>query len=635
MTPLGLGSADRKSTRLAAGLRQWIGCRICRRVTAGILLSIVLIEAAILIPSVLSYRRDLLLRLEHSGLASISATYATNGHASPRDLVLFGRMLMRHSQIVGAKLYFPDGTAIGEFGEIPSLSLQSKSTSPVLHRLTGDGRRYDVAWLAADTGLPISLVARLDASWIEPELWAFVWRMMGLVLLLSTFVGAATVAIVGRMVFLPVLALRRSLAAARDDPAGADRHRLPDHRDDELGEAMREVNRLFSRVARTYREDLAVITEMANRAANAIIACDPADRIVYANRACLQLMRAADVQELQMRSPPRFVFTSSERQVSLIESLADGPYSREAQLVLPGLTIRCLVSASRFDGDAAAPLRYYASISDISELHAAQETLQQQNLELMAANHAKSEFFANMSHELRTPLNAILGFSELMLGEAFGPLGDRRYREYLGDIHASGAQLLEIVNQVLDLSRIEAGKMNLADDEIDLVDLMECIGRVLRHRIAEAGQTLSVEIDPLVRRLRADRRAIRQITMNLLVNASKFTLHGGRIGVIATPDDEGRCVLKISDTGIGIAEDKLAQILVPFNQADSSLTRRFGGTGIGLPLSARLAALHGATLSIDSHVGVGTIVSVTFQAARVVQSAPPAGKGALALSASG
>ncbi|MCO4319867.1 ATP-binding protein [Phyllobacterium sp. 21LDTY02-6] len=225
-----------------------------------------------------------------------------------------------------------------------------------------------------------------------------------------------------------------------------------------------------------------------------------------------------------------------------------------------------------------------------------------------AANRAKSEFLANMSHELRTPLNAIIGFSEIMHSGTFGALGSDRYVEYVKDIHTSGNYLLNVINDILDMSKIEAGHFSLDREEIDLCPLIRETVRVVALQAQAKEIQVDTRIDECVT-LDADRRAIKQILINLLSNAVKFTSNGGRIAVRARKLT-GALVLTIEDTGCGIPKSALKKIGQPFEQVENQFTKSHAGSGLGLAISRSLAQLHGGALKIRSTEGVGTIVSV-------------------------
>ncbi|HKW53956.1 MAG TPA: HAMP domain-containing sensor histidine kinase [Stellaceae bacterium] len=235
-----------------------------------------------------------------------------------------------------------------------------------------------------------------------------------------------------------------------------------------------------------------------------------------------------------------------------------------------------------------------------------------------AASYAKSEFLANMSHELRTPLNAIIGFSELMSRETFGPLGDARYQAYAEDVHDSAGHLLAIINDILEVAKAEAGKLELAEEAVDLGDVLGSVARLFAHRIAKAGLSLSVRLPPNLPHLRADSRKVGQVVMNLLSNAVKFTPAGGRIEISAAADPRHEFAIAVRDTGIGVAQVHLAKLTQPFFQVEGAFSRHHAGTGMGLTIVATLMRQHGGTVKFESELGKGTTVRVIFPPQRIL-----------------
>ncbi|HWV96158.1 MAG TPA: ATP-binding protein, partial [Xanthobacteraceae bacterium] len=266
-------------------------------------------------------------------------------------------------------------------------------------------------------------------------------------------------------------------------------------------------------------------------------------------------------------------------------------------------------------------LRLRATVIDLKR---SQTTLEQQALELAdlaqkyaeekkraeEANQAKSKFLANMSHELRTPLNAIIGFSEIMGSGMFGHLGCDKYQEYCHDILTSGHYLLEVINDILDMSKIEAGRMQLDLEPLNLAQTLTESLRVVSGKAQEKQLTLDADFQesvPLV----ADRRAIKQIVVNLLSNAVKFTPDGGRV-IVRSRLVGGSIVLMIADTGIGIARHAMMKLGQPFEQVEGQLTKTYQGSGLGLAIAKSLTGLHGGTMRMRSKLGAGTVVSVTL-----------------------
>ncbi len=240
--------------------------------------------------------------------------------------------------------------------------------------------------------------------------------------------------------------------------------------------------------------------------------------------------------------------------------------------------------------------------------------------EAEAANRTKSEFLASMSHELRTPLNAIIGFSEIIKDETFGPVGSTKYRSYAEDINESGQHLLALINDILDLSKVEAGVDELYEEDIEVQEVIESALRLVRQRGENSGLTLDLEFPDDLPLLHGDERKLKQILVNLLTNAIKFTDAGGKVTLKAWCRADSGFVFQISDTGIGIAADDIPKALSRFGQVDGDLGRQYEGTGLGLPLTKAFVEIHGGCLDLQSQVGVGTTATVRFPAERIVGS---------------
>jgi len=240
------------------------------------------------------------------------------------------------------------------------------------------------------------------------------------------------------------------------------------------------------------------------------------------------------------------------------------------------------------------------------------------------ANRAKSEFLANMSHELRTPLNAVIGFSDIIKNQMFGDVGSAMYLDYAGHIKNSGEHLLNLINDILDVSAIEAGKLELREENVDIADVAKICLRLVRERAETNYLSITSNIADDLNMMYGDERRIKQVIINLLSNAVKFTPKGGDVAVSAHRDTEGGLVIAVSDSGIGIAAENIARVLSPFGQVDSSLARKYEGTGLGLHLSRNLVELHGGRLIIDSTPGKGTTVTCNFPAERICAKPQPA-----------
>jgi two-component system cell cycle sensor histidine kinase PleC len=259
----------------------------------------------------------------------------------------------------------------------------------------------------------------------------------------------------------------------------------------------------------------------------------------------------------------------------------------------------------------------------IAELEQAKAISDEARRRAEAANIAKSRFLAQMSHELRTPLNAILGFSEVMKAELFGAHAVPTYRDYAGDIHNSGVHLLGLINEILDLSRIEAGRYELNEESISLSGIVEDCHHLLKLRASNRGIVIHEVYEPQLPRLWADERAVRQICLNLLSNAIKFTPQGGEIWLKVGWTASGGQYLSVKDTGSGIPEEELPIVLASFGQGSNAIKSAEQGAGLGLPIAKNLVDLHGGTFTLTSKLRIGTEVVITFPPERVVSGLPP------------
>jgi PAS domain S-box-containing protein len=342
---------------------------------------------------------------------------------------------------------------------------------------------------------------------------------------------------------------------------------------------------------------------------------NPALARIYGYHAPAEMLAAlTDIGHQLYVDPTRrdaFVRMMNER--GTVSGFESQVYRRDGAIIWISETCRAVRSA---DGGL---LYYEGTVEEITTRKDAERELRVAKEVAESASKAKSIFLANMSHELRTPLNAVLGFAEILREELFGPLGDPRYADYARDIYDSGRHLLSVINDILDLAKVEAGHLQLDDQLVDVGNILATCSRLVADSASSRGVRFAVTYpDPAVT-LRTDVTRLKQILLNLLSNAIKFTPQGNRVTLDSGRSSSGGFFFRIADEGIGMSAEDIVKAQQPFQQIDSSLARRYDGTGLGLTLTKSLVDLHGGTLSIESTPGRGTIVTAVFPAERVIE----------------
>lgn len=402
--------------------------------------------------------------------------------------------------------------------------------------------------------------------------------------------------------------LARSLHVANEELA----HKIA--QEENMAQALRESERSYRLVFENTNVGVCRITEMGEW--------------LRANRAVAGMLGYGSPQELLLAQPDRDgkLFANAQTRRELFALLrSDTPHEKDIELKRrDGASVLVSMSGCFATQEKGGQGYFECTLFDLTERRKVEAALMQAKEQADFANRSKSEFLANMSHELRTPLNAIIGFSEIIKDQLFGPVGQPQYVEYARDIYDSGALLLSLINDILDMSKIEAGKRPLVDTTLDLGQVVHSVIRLVASRAKLGKLKLTVHVPNELPYLCAEEKAVKQILTNLLSNAIKFTPEGGEVSLDAFRDDFGRLCVRISDTGIGIAPEDMAIAMQPFGQIESSLSRKHQGTGLGLPLTKALIELHGGVLDLQSKSGDGTVATVIFPLIRVV------GKSALA-----
>lgn len=368
------------------------------------------------------------------------------------------------------------------------------------------------------------------------------------------------------------------------------------------------------------RSEADELRSILNSAIDGVVVLDRDARVVSLNRSAETLF-GHESREL-VGVPLVGLFAPESQRVALdaLSALQNdgGGAPHEGHEVLgrarKGGTIPLFMTLARVSDGSG---RVCAVFRDIAPWKKAEQELLDAKRHAEKASSAKSDFLAKISHEIRTPLNAIIGFSEVMMEERFGPVGNERYKQYLKDIHASGGHLVSLLNDLLDLSKIEAGKLDLTFSAMDLNELIQQSVALMQPQASRERVIIRTSLAPALPQVMADARSVRQIVLNLLSNSIKFTGAGGQVIVSTTAGDDGRVVLHVRDTGVGMSEKEIAIALEPFRQLATSARWGSGGTGLGLPLTKALAEANRASFSIKSAVNAGTLVEVAFPGARL------------------
>lgn len=676
----------------------WISWRRSLLMIAIVLIS----EFVVLVPAYFSHERDVLDRLSIVGKATISSTFLSQSHSGMRDMLLRGDVIARHSIVRGGAIYQPGGKLLGKFGEPPTLPVSNRND----HRYIASEGRYEFVLQLEHSGLPLTIVSRVDATGL-PQAVSYRLKQTAMIVLafaiiliftcvaiiqrrstekrserefqealveserhyrqlIESIPGAVYVQVDGRIVFVNFAAQRMFGAESSEELIGLsstdlfhpdDRHKITARRNTSRlsdgalpfievrhlrldgtvfeGEAtstkivwegdaailveIRDITdrKLAERIAQKNQDQYRQFMELMPDAV--FIHCN--DKVVFANPATVKMFGAETANDIIGKSALDLSHRDDwerirTRRLNLQKGRPFKDFEENRYIRLDGGQFQGESRASQITWNNEPGI--LVAIRDITERKEIETALENAKTAAETSNRTKSEFLANMSHELRTPLNAVIGFSEIFMQQMMGPLGNDKYQDYATDIHNSGKHLLNLINDILDISKIESGEARLIEEDVEVDGIVDSTLRLLETRANTNQIKIVANIETDLPMLCADQRKLKQILINLVSNAVKFSNVGGQVDVRVWSGIDDGFVIQVEDSGIGIALQDIPKALAPFQQVDSDLSRTYDGTGLGLPLTKSLVELHGGSLNLDSQIGVGTTVTVRFPASRIV-----------------
>lgn len=596
--------------------KQYFPFKLALRLALGVSVGLLLLGIALFFPSYQRYEAALYDRLEHVAWAEASAVLRAAGFSGGQNNPdLDSTVPYPGALLKGLTVFSSDGQEFANMGEPVHMAFSPVDT---IQRIKlKDQQRYEICWNPEISQTPFHFIARMDSAWIDKELSVYAKETAQRTLFMSLFAAALILTLMSRTVLRPIIAFRKVINLAAHDPERAVDQGLDIKAAGEIEGVSRDLNELLLTTAagKLQLEDqrrLALDSEekfgAIFRASHlAIFLIDPrTEQIIEANDAAHRLL-GAEGTSLISHQMEEFHPNEMPELRDFVAKVMSGEEYKTDQLTCTTCDGRVLPAefyASRVELGGSEYLMIV--VRDLTESREYENRLMQARDAAELADHAKTEFLANMSHELRTPLNAIIGYAEIIAGDLLGRERRDEYNEFGEHIRASGAHLLNIINDILDIAKIETGEATLREEFIDPDELIEKCRVFMKNKIEEAGIELEITSELPRLRLWCDETKMRQIMLNLLSNAIKFTPAGGQIKMSTGLDQNGDLYLTVVDTGVGIPEDKIDFVFEPFNQVGDHQTRATQGTGLGLPIARSLAELHGGSLKLESTVGKGT-----------------------------
>jgi len=593
-------------------LGQMLRFRLARRLFLVVIAAIILIELIIVIPSYRNYQSSLLSNYRELARIATAAALTHHSHERPVIGMDLANLIASDSRLVGAMALGNDGKPIAKAGESIKLIPTESRTSHIDR--SGEKPGFEVFFSDSELGVKHDIVLRMDATAINQELNQFVFRILGLTLIICAVSGSIVFVYVVFNLIYPLEEIHKSLKKAKLDPVRADENGIFHSRNDELGETIDLLNDALREIGESHRSDVAFqeqrLHDFAEAGSDWFWEMDANLRFSYFSERFEAVSGVSPKKllgktraETGIPDMPPEAFNEHLKALENREPFRGFIHPRKKA---DGTVVWLSISGKPvFDTDGRF-LGYRGTGSDITALHEAQQELVEAKEDAEQSSRAKSEFLAIMSHEIRTPMNGVIGMTDLLIDSDL----DDQQKRYAEIIQDSGTALLRIINDILDLSRLEARRITLEQAEFEYASVVTGVVDILDPQAREKGLDLGYEIEPDVHdSYVGDYGRLRQVMVNLVGNAIKFTREGSvsiRVIRVGGDDKSSRLRTEITDTGIGIPSDSIGKLFKSFTQVDASTSRKFGGTGLGLAICRKIIETMGGDIGVSSTEGTGS-----------------------------